>query len=219
MFYLFSCSWAGEREEASEEVAGGGGPVLIKIEGRGSIIRGGGAGEGRAPGECLWGGGGEIFFFGVEMPINNRSDSNHCFFGELILDMQVGETCWGNCLTAARLQNETAPETFLYRYKNGLKKREKRIRKTIRNVSENVKAPLTPLKHFSPALSKSFSPPKLCTKKVFCSPRSSAGTATLKLPLEQKLSRLEILDAIYFCFYRQSPRRKFRLDWMSRCEN
>ena len=31
-----------------------GGPVLIKIEGGGGVIRGGGAGEGRAPGECLW---------------------------------------------------------------------------------------------------------------------------------------------------------------------
>ena len=42
---------------ASEEVVGGR-PVLIKIEGGGRVLRGGGAGEGRAPGECLWGGGG-----------------------------------------------------------------------------------------------------------------------------------------------------------------
>ena len=36
-----------------------GGPVPIKIErGGGGVIRGGGAGEGIAPGKCLWGGGG-----------------------------------------------------------------------------------------------------------------------------------------------------------------
>ena len=47
-------------EEASEEVAGGGGggPVQLKIEGnRGGIVRGGGVGGVRAPGQCLWGGG------------------------------------------------------------------------------------------------------------------------------------------------------------------
>ena len=50
-------------------------------------------------------------------------------------------------------------------------KTRKRIRKTIRNAFEKCLAPLRPPKHFSPALfnkfSKSFSPPKICTKKSF----------------------------------------------------
>ena len=59
---------------------------------------------------------------------------------------------------------------------------KKEIRKTIRNVSEKFKAPLTPLNHFSLALSKSFPPPKICTiKKVFVSPQGSAGVATLTI--------------------------------------
>ena len=49
-------------------------------------------------------------------------------------------------------------------------KTRKRIRKTIRNAFEKCLAPLRPLKNISPALStnfKSFSPPKICTKKSF----------------------------------------------------
>ena len=46
----------------------------------------------------------------------------------------------------------------------------KKIRKTIRNVFENILAPLRPLKifhrHFS-TNSKSFSPPKICRSKSF----------------------------------------------------
>ena len=44
-------------------MAGGGGSVLIKIEGGGWVIRGGGVGVARAAGECLWGGLGANFLF------------------------------------------------------------------------------------------------------------------------------------------------------------
>ena len=55
----------------------------------------------------------------------------------------------------------------------------KRIRKTIRNVSEKLQAPLTPLKHFSPALFwKFFITQNL--HKTFFSPQGSAGVAALK---------------------------------------
>ena len=52
----------------SEEVAGG--PVLIENRGRGGVFRGGGAGGGREPWECLQGGGGwpNIFFSGPKCP-------------------------------------------------------------------------------------------------------------------------------------------------------
>ena len=55
-FYFFLFRGAGE----GGGVRGGGrGAVLfIKVEGGGRGFRGGGAGGGRAPGECLWGGGG-----------------------------------------------------------------------------------------------------------------------------------------------------------------
>ena len=79
---------------------------------------------------------------------------------------------------AACLQNETAPEKCLNRYEKRFEKREKRIRKTIRNAFETKLAPLRPLKifhrHFSTNF-KSFSPPKISTKKSFFSPRGSAG--------------------------------------------
>ena len=47
-----------------------GGAGLIKIEEGGRVIRGGGAGEGRAPGECLWGRGRgvNIYFSGPNCP-------------------------------------------------------------------------------------------------------------------------------------------------------
>ena len=56
IFLFFFCSGAGEKEEASEEVAGG--SVLTKNRGRGGGFRGGGVGGERALGECLWGEGG-----------------------------------------------------------------------------------------------------------------------------------------------------------------
>ena len=56
IFYFF-CSGAGEREEESEEVAGGTG-VSLKSRGRGGVSQEKARGGGRAPGECLWGWGG-----------------------------------------------------------------------------------------------------------------------------------------------------------------
>ena len=56
---------------------------------------------------------------------------------------------------AARLQNEIAPDRKKknqFHTTNGLKKREKKDPKTIRNVTETFKAPLRPLKYISPAL-------------------------------------------------------------------
>ena len=74
-------------------------------------------------------------------------------------------------------------------------KTRKKIRKTIRNAFETFLAPLRPLKNISPALFnkfKSFSPPKICTKKVFFLPRGSAGVATLKNKRKTK-NRMEDL--------------------------
>ena len=46
-----------------------GGPIFIKKwRDGGGGFRGGGAGGGRAPGECLWGGEGLNIYFGAEMP-------------------------------------------------------------------------------------------------------------------------------------------------------
>ena len=53
-FNFFFCSGAGEKEEASGEVAAG--SVLNKNTGRGGGFRGEGVGGGTALGECLWGG-------------------------------------------------------------------------------------------------------------------------------------------------------------------
>ena len=88
---------------------------------------------------------------------------------------------------AACLQNETALEKLLNRDEKRFEKREKKIRKAIRNVFEKCLAPLRPLKNISPALFnrnfKSFSPPKICAQKIvfFFSPRGSAGVATLTI--------------------------------------
>ena len=60
-------------------------------------------------------------------------------------------------LRAACLQNETAPEKLLNRYEHRSEKREKKIRKTIRNATEKCLAPLRPLKNTSPALFNKFS--------------------------------------------------------------
>ena len=55
--FTFFCSVAGQREEASDKVAGG--PVFVnQREGGGVPEEEGGVGGGRALGECLWGGGG-----------------------------------------------------------------------------------------------------------------------------------------------------------------
>ena len=64
-------------------------------------------------------------------------------------------------------------------------KTRKRIRKTIRNAIEKCLAPLRPTKNFSPPIFhqilKVFHHPKFAQKKkVFFSPRGSAGGATLK---------------------------------------
>ena len=90
-----------------------------------------------------------------------------------------------NFLGAACLQNETAPEKLLNRYEKRFEKREKRSEKR----SETCLKIVLPLsgrlkifhQHFSTNL-KSFSPPKICTKKrsFFFSQRGSAGVATLK---------------------------------------
>ena len=60
------------------------------------------------------------------------------------------------CFRAACLQNETDPEKCLNRYEERFEKREKRIRKTIRNAFEKFLAPLRPLKNISPALFNKF---------------------------------------------------------------
>ena len=59
-------------------------------------------------------------------------------------------------IKAARLQNEIAPEKLLNRYAKRFEKREKKIRKTIRNAFEKCLAPLRPLKNISPALFNKF---------------------------------------------------------------
>ena len=62
------------------------------------------------------------------------------------------------CFRAACPQNEIGPEKLLNRYEKQFEKREKgkRIRKTIRNDTEKLLAPLRPLKNISPALFNNF---------------------------------------------------------------
>ena len=88
-------------------------------------------------------------------------------------------------IKAARLQNETAPEKLLNRYEKRFEKREKKIRKTIRNAFEIFLAPLRRLKKYFTGtfqqILKVFHRPKFAPKKVFFSPRGSAGVATLTL--------------------------------------
>ena len=71
-------------------------------------------------------------------------------------------------IRAARVQNETAPEKLLNRYEKRFEKREKGSEKTMRKAFEKVLALSGRLKifhrHFSTNF-KSFSPPKVCTKK------------------------------------------------------
>ena len=59
-------------------------------------------------------------------------------------------------LGAARLQNETALEKILIWHEKQFEKREKKIRKTIRNATKLFLAPLRPLKNISPALFNKF---------------------------------------------------------------
>ena len=68
IFFIFFCSGPGERRRRPRRWPGG--PVLIQNRGRGVGFRGGGAGRGMAPGECLWGGGGgaKYFFSGPKRP-------------------------------------------------------------------------------------------------------------------------------------------------------
>ena len=56
IFYFFLV-WGGGKG-GGVRGGGPGGPVLRKTRGRGGCFRGGGAGGGRAPRECVWGGGG-----------------------------------------------------------------------------------------------------------------------------------------------------------------
>ena len=53
----------------------------------------------------------------------------------------VNLNAWGQLLRAACLQNETAPEKLLNRYEKWFEKREKKIRKTIRNATEKTFSP------------------------------------------------------------------------------
>ena len=57
----FFCSGPGERRRRPRRWPAG--LVLIKSRGRGRGFQKGGVGGGMAPGECLWGGGGELDFF------------------------------------------------------------------------------------------------------------------------------------------------------------
>ena len=91
-------------------------------------------------------------------------------------------------IRAACLQNETAPEKLLNRSEKQFEKREKKIRKTIRNAFESILAPLGPFKNILPALQqilKVFHRPKFAQQKKN-SPRGSAGVATLRKKKKKK---------------------------------
>ena len=60
IFFLFL---GGGKGGGVRGVAGGAGSSKYRGRGGGVIRGGGGAGEGRAPGKCLWGGGGAKYFF------------------------------------------------------------------------------------------------------------------------------------------------------------
>ena len=60
------------------------------------------------------------------------------------------DKCSCQCLRAARVQNEIAPEKLLNRYEKRFEKCEKGTEKTIRNAFEKFLAPLRPLKNISP---------------------------------------------------------------------
>ena len=69
IFFIFFCSGAGEREEASEEVAGAGTVFINFIKGVGGGFWGGGAGGGRARGGMSVGEGGvKNIFWGPKCP-------------------------------------------------------------------------------------------------------------------------------------------------------
>ena len=80
----------------------------------------------------------------------------------------------------ARLQNEIAPPNVVNQYEKWFEN-AKKIPKKIRNVNEHFKASLLSLKHFSPALSKSFHRPKLRKKMVFHREALQGWVATLSL--------------------------------------
>ena len=73
IFFIFFLFWAGEREEASEEVAGGG-RFFIKNRGRGGGFPRRRRGRGKGAGGISMGrgGGAKYFFFGAEMPTKFR---------------------------------------------------------------------------------------------------------------------------------------------------
>ena len=83
-----------------------------------------------------------------------------------LITLRITKTYRHFYVRVARLQNEIVPEIFLIRYEKGFENAKKRIRKTIRNVSEKFLAPLRPLQNISPALSKMFSPPKFCATNI-----------------------------------------------------
>ena len=71
------------------------------------------------------------------------------------------------------------PPKSLTWHEKRFEKREKKIRKTIRNATEKCLAPLRPLKNISLALFWKFFTAQNLHKKVFFSTRGSAGVATL----------------------------------------
>ena len=84
----------------------------------------------------------------------------------------------GACFRAARLQNETAPENALKRYEKWFGKREKGCERRSETCPKFFE-PLSPrLKMSHWHFSKSFWPPKICTKKVLFSLQGSAGWPT-----------------------------------------
>ena len=83
-------------------------------------------------------------------------------------------------------------------------KTRKKIRKTIRNAIEKCLAPLRPTQNFSPPsfhqILKVFHRPKFAQKKVFFSPRGSAGGATPTKPKGLFRTKNAIaMEIVVFC--------------------
>ena len=122
-----------------------------------------------------------FFFCGT---LNEARGNERSPFRETPSRIQGTASVWVAKLRAACLQNETDPERFLNQYENwSLKNAKEDPKNDPKRVSENFLALSGRLKidshwHFSTNF-KSFSPPKICTKKCFLSPRGSAGVATL----------------------------------------
>ena len=91
-------------------------------------------------------------------------------------------------LRAACLQNEIVPEKLLNQYEKRFEKRDKGSEKRSETRLKKCLAPLRPLKNISPALFnksyKFFTAQNLYKKKVFCSPRGSAGEKIFLKPPE-----------------------------------